>query len=108
MDFIRYAERSAALVNAELPDEAALRAHLADRSWLHRSVVPADVTALQASWTFPVKSFGGLRSTAGSITAASRSGKTRLSRCSAQKITDCCIVTSPNELRLAVKECQIT
>lgn len=48
MDFIRYAERAAALVNAELPDEEALRAHLADRSWLHRSVVKADVAALQA------------------------------------------------------------
>ena len=48
MDFIRYAERSAALVNAELPDEDALRAHLTDRSWLHRSVVPADVSSLQA------------------------------------------------------------
>ncbi|MFC7361827.1 CGNR zinc finger domain-containing protein [Nocardioides astragali] len=48
MDFIRYAERAAALVNAELSDEAALREHLADRSWLHRSVVLADVTSLQS------------------------------------------------------------
>ena len=48
MDFIRYAERSAALVNAELTDEAALHEHLADRSWLHRSVTPDDVPALQA------------------------------------------------------------
>jgi hypothetical protein len=48
MDFIRYAERSAALVNAELPDEDALREHLADRSWLHRSVVEGDVESLQA------------------------------------------------------------
>ena len=48
MDFIRYAERAAALVNAELPDEAALREHLADRSWLHRSVKDLDVAALQA------------------------------------------------------------
>ena len=47
MDFLRYAERSAALVNAELDDQSALCAHLADRSWLHRSVVEADVTALQ-------------------------------------------------------------
>ncbi|GAA5112292.1 CGNR zinc finger domain-containing protein [Alloalcanivorax gelatiniphagus] len=47
MDFIRYAERSAALVNAELPDEEALREHLTDRSWLHRSVVAGDVAALQ-------------------------------------------------------------
>jgi hypothetical protein len=48
VDFIRYAERAAALVNVELPDEAALRAHLADRSWLHRSVGEDDVTSLQA------------------------------------------------------------
>ena len=48
MDFIRYAERAAALVNADLPDEAALQAHLADRSWLHRSVVAGDVTMLQS------------------------------------------------------------
>ncbi len=48
MDFIRYAERSAALVNAELPDEAALHELLADRSWLRRSVVPGDVAALQS------------------------------------------------------------
>ena len=48
MDFIRYAERSAALVNAELSDEGALHDHLADRTWLHRSVVAADIPALQA------------------------------------------------------------
>lgn len=48
MDFIRYAERAATLVNAELPDEAALREHLADRSWLHPSVSDADVAFLQA------------------------------------------------------------
>jgi hypothetical protein len=48
VDFIRYAERSAALVNAELPDEGALHEHLADRSWLHRSVIPEDVATLQA------------------------------------------------------------
>lgn len=48
MDFIRYAERSAALVNAELPDEAALREHLADRSWLHRSISEVDVPTLQS------------------------------------------------------------
>ena len=46
MDFIRYAERAAALVNADLPDEAALHDHLADRSWLHRSVAPADIASL--------------------------------------------------------------
>ncbi|MDR7251827.1 putative RNA-binding Zn ribbon-like protein [Nocardioides sp. BE266] len=48
MDFIRYAERAAALVNADLPDEEALREHLADRSWLHRSLVEADVPTLHA------------------------------------------------------------
>ena len=48
MDFIRYAERAAMLVNADLPDEAALNAHLADRSWLHRSVVTAHVPALRS------------------------------------------------------------
>ena len=46
MDFIRYAERAAALVNADLPDEAALREHLADRSWLHRSVAAEDIASL--------------------------------------------------------------
>jgi len=48
VDFIRYAERAASLVNADLPDEEALHAHLADRSWLHRSVTAADVPALEA------------------------------------------------------------
>ena len=51
MDFIRYAERSAALVNAELPDEGALREHLVDRSWLHRSITEVDVTVLLAFQT---------------------------------------------------------
>lgn len=48
MDFIRYAERSAALVNADLPDGPALREHLEDRSWLHGSITDADVPTLQA------------------------------------------------------------
>ena len=47
MDFIRYAERAASLVNADLPDEAALHEHLADRAWLHGSVEAADVPSLQ-------------------------------------------------------------
>jgi predicted RNA-binding Zn ribbon-like protein len=34
MDFLRYAERSAGLLNAEILDVDALRAHLADREWL--------------------------------------------------------------------------
>jgi len=48
VDFIRYAERAASLVNADLPDEEALHEHLSDRSWLHRSVTAADVPALEA------------------------------------------------------------
>lgn len=47
MDFLRYAERSAALVNADLPDQEALRGHLADRVWLHGSLSDKDVAALQ-------------------------------------------------------------
>ncbi len=47
MDFIRYAEASASLLNADLDDPAALLAHLADRSWLHPSVTPGDVRDLQ-------------------------------------------------------------
>ncbi|HCB07768.1 MAG TPA: CGNR zinc finger domain-containing protein [Nocardioides sp.] len=34
MDFIRYAERSAGLLNADISDVDALRAHLGDREWL--------------------------------------------------------------------------
>ena len=48
MDFIRYAERAAALVNAELADEEALHEHLADRSWLHPSITDVDVPTLQS------------------------------------------------------------
>ena len=48
MDFIRYAERAASLVNADLPDEEALHEHLADRTWLHASVTAADVPTLQS------------------------------------------------------------
>ncbi len=48
MDFIRYAERAAALVNTDLTDDATLREHLADRSWLHRSVTATDLPALAA------------------------------------------------------------
>ena len=51
MDFIRYAERAAALVNAVLADEEALHEHLADRSWLHRSVVAEDVPSLRSFQT---------------------------------------------------------
>jgi predicted RNA-binding Zn ribbon-like protein len=34
VDFIRYAERSAGLLNAEISDVDALQAHLSDRDWL--------------------------------------------------------------------------
>jgi predicted RNA-binding Zn ribbon-like protein len=47
VDFIRYAEASAALLNADLADADALVAHLADRSWLHPSVTPDDVVELR-------------------------------------------------------------
>ena len=47
MDFIRYAERAAALVNADLADEELLRAHLADRVWLHPAITADDVPALR-------------------------------------------------------------
>lgn len=48
MDFLRYAESSAALLNTDLVDSDALLAHLADRGWLHRSVEERDVTELRA------------------------------------------------------------
>ncbi|PUA81641.1 CGNR zinc finger domain-containing protein [Nocardioides currus] len=47
MDFIRYAESAAALLNTELPDADALLAHLSDRAWLHPTLDDRDVTALQ-------------------------------------------------------------
>jgi predicted RNA-binding Zn ribbon-like protein len=47
VDFIRYAEASAALLNADLDDPDALVTHLADRSWLHPSVTVGDVRDLQ-------------------------------------------------------------
>jgi predicted RNA-binding Zn ribbon-like protein len=47
VDFVRYAEGSAALVNADLPDVAALLEFLADREWLHEQVVDRDVKALR-------------------------------------------------------------
>ena len=48
MDFLRYAESGAALLNAEPGDVEGLVAHLADRAWLHDQVTSSDVTALQA------------------------------------------------------------
>jgi hypothetical protein len=47
MDFVRYAERSAALVNAALPDAAAVVDHLADRPWLQPQVTDRDAAALR-------------------------------------------------------------
>ena len=47
MDFIRYAESAAALLNTELPDVDALLAHLHNREWLHATVTERDVTSLR-------------------------------------------------------------
>ena len=47
MDFIRYAESSAALLNAELADVDALLSHLTLRSWLQPSVTQQDLLSLQ-------------------------------------------------------------
>ena len=47
MDFVRYAERSADLVNAEIEDADALRRFLGERTWLHAKVVERDATALR-------------------------------------------------------------
>lgn len=47
MDFVRYAERSAGLVNADLADVDALVGYLDQRTWLHDQVVERDVTVLR-------------------------------------------------------------
>ncbi len=47
MDFVRYAERSADLVNAELDDAQALVGLLTSRVWLHEQVLERDATALR-------------------------------------------------------------
>lgn len=47
MDFIRYAEASASLLNAELPDRDALVDHLARRQWLHESCTDRDAGVLR-------------------------------------------------------------
>lgn len=47
MDFVRYAERSADLVNSEVEDADALRRFLDERTWLHDKVVERDATALR-------------------------------------------------------------
>jgi predicted RNA-binding Zn ribbon-like protein len=47
MDFVRYAERSADLVNAELEDAGSLVRFLSERSWMHDQVVERDAAALR-------------------------------------------------------------
>lgn len=47
MDFVRYAESSAALVNAELTDLDSLVSFLDNRAWLQRQVVERDVVSLR-------------------------------------------------------------
>ena len=47
MDFVRYAERSAGLVNADLADAEHLVHFLDGREWLQESVADRDVTALR-------------------------------------------------------------
>jgi hypothetical protein len=47
VDFIRYAERSAALLNAEISDVDALREHLADREWLVTQCTDRDCMLLR-------------------------------------------------------------
>ena len=48
MDFLRYAEWSAALLNTELPDIDALVSHLTERSWLQPQVTEQDLPSLQS------------------------------------------------------------
>ncbi len=47
MDFVRYAERSAGLVNADLADARAVIAFLVERDWLHDQVTERDAAALR-------------------------------------------------------------
>jgi predicted RNA-binding Zn ribbon-like protein len=47
MDFVRYAESSAALLNAELTDRDALVAYLAPRAWLQSQVTDRDAVVLR-------------------------------------------------------------
>jgi predicted RNA-binding Zn ribbon-like protein len=47
MDFIRYAESGAALVNADLFDVPALTRYLDGREWLHDQCTEKDTTALR-------------------------------------------------------------
>ena len=47
VDFVRYAESSAALLNADLTDRDAVVAHLRERAWLQSQVTDRDVVALR-------------------------------------------------------------
>lgn len=47
MDFVRYAERAAGLVNAPLNDPDDVHAFLDDRQWLDRQLVDRDTVALR-------------------------------------------------------------
>jgi len=47
VDLVTYAERAAALVNADLEEPAGLEAHLSDRAWLARQVTDKDVRTLR-------------------------------------------------------------
>ena len=47
MDFVRYAEATAGLLNAELPDREALVGMLSARKWLHGSTTDRDATVLR-------------------------------------------------------------
>jgi predicted RNA-binding Zn ribbon-like protein len=47
VDFVRYAESSAGLLNVELPDRDAVVEHLAHRGWLQTQVTDRDVVVLR-------------------------------------------------------------
>jgi predicted RNA-binding Zn ribbon-like protein len=47
MDFIRYAESAAALLNADVSDVPALTRHLEGRAWLHDQCADRDCTVLR-------------------------------------------------------------
>ena len=47
MDFVRYAERAAGLLNTDLVDVAALITHLEGRDWLHEHCTERDLTQLR-------------------------------------------------------------
>jgi len=47
VDFVRYAESSAALLNAELTDRDAVVAHLSQRGWLQSQVTDRDAVVLR-------------------------------------------------------------